>query len=601
MTVDVTVANTTDVVDGFLITITAASGVTVTPASHQVNLYPGTEASVTFSVRPAVRSGPLQLTVVVATDFGKAVGRLSVATLADRPEPGAGFNLLSDHPVDENADAFGYAEVAARLAGILLNNRAVTPFTIGIQGGWGTGKSSLMQLLRAEVERRIAGERKRVRVAWFNAWTAEGSNALTALIRSVLHELDPNVLRRVLRRTSSASWLTAPFVVLANWLGLRRFADDLWQRFAVDATQRNEIRKELQKALREWANQDRMPAKRRSMVVFIDDLDRCSPENILQIFEAVRLYLDAPGLTFVIGYDPAVVAGVLARTKGATSGPIGRTYLEKIIQVDFPVPMPDQEQARRLAADCARQAGVNSLLDDNELALIMDRSDWNPRRFKRFLNTFVLSHQLDGSAALLQPGEQMKMLLLRMYFPDFFRLMMTEPERDVLRQLITLYRFRSAVTAGRDVDPQEVPWLFEAAEVAPRGEDEAWLTALARLEENLPEVIIELSRNSELYAMAWSLGTDDQRVDLLRRTRERLPLRTAWTREPPAPEPTWTAQAPALEPVRSGVRPALESAWTGKHLPCPHCGNSNPEDTLFCGSCGAFLDPGPESHRSAER
>ena len=63
----------------------------------------------------------------------------------------------------------------------------------------------------------------------------------------------------------------------------------------------------MERAMKEWTAARRVSVNR-TLVVFIDDLDRCPPVNVLQIFEAVKLYLNASGLIFVIGYDPAVVS-----------------------------------------------------------------------------------------------------------------------------------------------------------------------------------------------------------------------------------------------------------------------------------------------------
>lgn len=567
--VTVTVRNNSGVVDGFRVRLLVPPGVRVTPESKSVSLLPKQGEELTFLATLPDRSIPLDLQVEAVSEYGKAFVRVPVQIPVDPQVPqtprwlpsgaplavqaaATGLGLLSDHPVARDQDAFDFKQAAARLARILLDSRAVTPFTIGIQGGWGAGKSSLMQLLlRAEVQAQTAGRRRRFRIVWFNAWTAEGSNALTALISSVLGQLDPSVLRRVRRRTSAAPWLTVSFVILANWLGLRRFADELWQQFAVGGTQRNEIRRELRQALSDWTDRDRPLDERRSVVVFVDDLDRCSPENITRVFEAIRLYLDAPGLSFVIGYDPAVVADALGRT---TTG-AGRTYLEKIIQVDYAIPPPDPQQAAVLADRCAREAGVRELLTDGELALIMERSGRNPRRFKRFMNTFVLSRQLDGSTARMRPEEHIKILMLRMYFPDFFRLLVMEPERDALRQLIELSRFRGAVTAGRDVDEQEVRWLFEIAGMKPPIDKAFGPQGLAQLEQGLPDVIVELSRNPDLFSLAWSLGSVEQRADLIERAREGLPT-TSY----------------------------------GGRLQCLQCGQTNGPEDAFCSICGTGLE-----------
>ena len=492
---------------------------------------------------------------------GAPAGRTPKPTPRPTAEPTPRYALLSDHPIDLDEDMFDHRAIAERMAGFLLEARAVSPFTVGIQGGWGAGKSSLMRLLRRAVEERAKDHRGRVRVAWFNAWTAEGSSALTGLIQSVLEQLDPSVLRRILRRTRRSSWLTTPFVVLASWLGLRALADDLWQRFRVDAAQRNRIREEIQAAVTAWSDTTRPLDERRLLVVFIDDLDRCSPENIVQTLEAIRLYLDAPGLAFVIGYDPAIVGDALARTRHTPSADVSRAYLEKIIQVDYVVPVPDIDQSHELARSCARASGIAHLLADEDLSLLIQRSERNPRRLKRFLNTFVLSHQLDDRSSRLRPDEHIKMLLLRMYFPSLFRLILVEPEQDLLGQLIELARLRAAVRAGSEMDRAQVDWLCRATGLAAPGEGESAEDVLTRLERDIPEPVIALSRDTGLFSLAWSLGTPEQRADLLQRTRERLPV---------------------LVPPQAvkGDRPIV----------CPSCGSTAQLGEAFCATCGTFLE-----------
>ncbi|MGN9813384.1 KAP family P-loop NTPase fold protein [Micromonospora sp. BQ11] len=499
------------------------------------------------------------------------------------------WQLLSDHPVEPDADVLDFAGTARRMAEIILGARAATPFTIGIQGGWGTGKSSLMHMIRREIEDRTARQRGRTRVAWFNAWTAEGSSALTALIRSVLQELDPSVLRRLLHRTRRSSWILAPILIVGSLLGLRRFADDLWARFNVDAAQRNEVSKELRGALADWAEQDRPLDERRMLVVFIDDLDRCSPDNIVQVLDAIRLYLDAPGLIFVIGYDHAVVVDALSRARGASAGVRSRTYLEKIIQVDHVIPLPDPTQTREMALACARHCGVADILGVPEINLIVDRTDRNLRRLKRFLNTFVLSRQLDATSVRLRPDEHIKMLLLRMYFPDLFRIILREPERDVLGQLVELGRYRAAVTAGQPPDEEQVTWLFQTSGVAPPKPDEDAATALNRLERHLPRMVINLSLDPDLFSLAWSLGTPDQRQNLLERARTQLRPTTAQ----PAARPAATAGAPTPVEPSAATTPSPQATGDAQTQPlvCPMCGHAaNLGDQHFCPSCGAYLD-----------
>jgi len=591
--VEVRLLNTSDIVEMFHVTFRADSGSIPEPLQRASQaVYPRgdrvwtipvllkeqTPALVVVEARGEYTESHRRIELTVPSEAEVDSGERT-ATPVSTPEPAPPrFALLSDHPVDPDEDMFEHRAIAESMAGFLLDARAVTPLTIGIQGGWGAGKSSLMRLLRRAIEDRAKEHRGRVRVTWFNAWTAEGSSALTGLIRSVLDQLDPSVLRRILRRTRRSSWLATPFVVLASWLGLRALADDLWQRFRVDAAQRNRIRKEIQDAVTAWSDKNRPLDERRLLVVFIDDLDRCSTENIVQVLEAIRLYLDAPGLAFVIGYDPAIVSDALTRSKRTSSADLSRAYLEKIIQVDYVVPVPDTDQSRELARACAHASGVAHLLADEDLSLLVQRSERNPRRLKRFLNTFVLSHQLDDRSSRLRPDEHIKMLLLRMYFPSLFRLILIEPEQDLLGQIIELARLRAAVRAGSDMDRAQVGWLCQTTGLAAPASGESAEDVLTRLEKDVREPVITLSRDNGLFSLAWSLGAPSQRADLLQRTRERLP---------------------SLPRLRLPSPPA-DRTTNDRVVVCSGCGASGHLSDTFCPNCGAYLEwsavtPGPGS------
>jgi predicted KAP-like P-loop ATPase len=108
----------------------------------------------------------------------------------DRPT----FTLLGDQPEFGDEDPLEFEPVASDLTRLILASRDRTPFTVGIKGDWGAGKSSLMRRL----DRQLQGHEEVVRV-WFNAWTSERGDTLEGLIKSVLAELDPNILRRFAR------------------------------------------------------------------------------------------------------------------------------------------------------------------------------------------------------------------------------------------------------------------------------------------------------------------------------------------------------------------------------------------------------------------
>src|SRR6185436_20104218 len=113
------------------------------------------------------------------------------------------FVVLSDSPALKGTDALGFEEMAGRLERIIVASREAAPFTASIEAGWGAGKSTLMRRVQRRLEGKAPGQTGALtdaRTVWFNAWTAPESQVLEGLVRSVLDELDTNLIRRVARK-----------------------------------------------------------------------------------------------------------------------------------------------------------------------------------------------------------------------------------------------------------------------------------------------------------------------------------------------------------------------------------------------------------------
>src|SRR6202522_1525480 len=117
---------------------------------------------------------------------------LSVVTPVGEADSAQTFTLLNDQPADAaGGDLLGSSEAAGRIASMLTASRGAAPLVVAIDAGWGMGKSTLLR----QIESRLPGRPSVISVR-FNAWTAQGENALEGLIKSVLVELDSRVVRR---------------------------------------------------------------------------------------------------------------------------------------------------------------------------------------------------------------------------------------------------------------------------------------------------------------------------------------------------------------------------------------------------------------------
>jgi len=85
-----------------------------------------------------------------------------------------------------------------------------------------------------------------------------------------------------------------------------------------------------------------------AIVIFIDDMDRCATDTIVDTFETIRLFLNAPKTAYVVGAHEAIIAAALesrypARAEGDSK--VGRHYLEKMLQVSVSVPPLSEPEA----------------------------------------------------------------------------------------------------------------------------------------------------------------------------------------------------------------------------------------------------------------
>jgi len=138
------------------------------------------------------------------------------------------------------------------------------------------------------------------------------------------------------------------------------------------------------------------------IVVLIDDLDRCLPESALEVFEAIKLFLDAPGCGFVVAVDREVIrnglairyAPMLGMTSSAAVADADE-YIEKTIAISYDVPRLSRDDVAVLID----RASLPIDLGAEERVIIGHALGRNPRRVKRFLNLLRLQTDLAKLAA----------------------------------------------------------------------------------------------------------------------------------------------------------------------------------------------------------
>jgi len=367
-------------------------------------------------------------------------------------------------------DCLGYTSYVEVLANI-CTHKDLAPLTLGIFGPWGSGKTSLMQMLQNRIAE--AGETggPKTKTLWFNAWRYEGrEEAQSALIHAILAKLaeDKTILdetKELFKRLKEgASILKLAKFISKTAVTMTPDLPGLLDCFKDESEKLAQTMEAFDKDFDEVLKR----AKVGRIVVFIDDLDRCSSSKVIETFETIKLFLNTPACTFVIGADSKKIAEAITDVYKVTDDPRqkAKDYLEKIVQIPFSIPeqrmtdiscyigmliigrhLTDEGWAELIKARPefygAGQALTETLLrwpaknpalfkgiDEvtEELTQVLPYAEsvgrglrGNPRQIKRFLNILSLRRQLAEANKLeTKPDVLIKITVLEYVWEEFF-------------------------------------------------------------------------------------------------------------------------------------------------------------------------------------
>ena len=293
---------------------------------------------------------------------------------------------------DDDASGLNVADYANALAKFI--EATETPMTIGVQGDWGSGKTSLLNLVQAII-------REKFPIVWINTWQysqAEDSKGLPlAVLFGIIHQLRQTVgeqKRKDLFEKGLKAALNVAGKFLESQTGLEVSGaleadqiETIFKRF--DAV--TQLKEEFAEMVRATAESSKVPGNR--VVVFIDDLDRIQPARAIEILEIFKVFLDVPNIVFVLAVDYAVVMKGLKEKFGVSAEELGgRSFFDKIIQVPFQMPHHSGEKVQTYIKSLFDR--VRAQWDDADIKRIVEileqTTGTNPRTIKRLVNILNL-------------------------------------------------------------------------------------------------------------------------------------------------------------------------------------------------------------------
>ena len=283
-----------------------------------------------------------------------------------------------------------------------------TPITIGIQGEWGSGKTSLLNTIYTELETANEHqESKDFKVVWINSWEnslmATPEEALIKIINEIiasLIEVDPklsNITKVKDAATVAAKGILRVGAGILGGVAGGNVMDEVLQSS-------NSIR-ELRLQLTNLVDEIRKSGNQRvdKIVIFVDDLDRIDPPEAVKILELLKNIFSIPGCVFVLAIDYQVVIKGLKEKFGERTPENEwefRAFFDKIIQLPFLMPMGSYDIGHYVN-DLLRQIGFQ---DENEIdgefvtSVVNYTIGGNPRSIKRLINSLALIKIFNDSA-----------------------------------------------------------------------------------------------------------------------------------------------------------------------------------------------------------
>ncbi len=409
--------------------------------------------------------------------------------------------MWSDNETDRDFLNFKYV---AGIAAEMIARADGQPLSIGVSGSWGVGKSSLMRLLAADL---AARDRKDFLFVEFNPWLYQGYDDTRAALMEVLAralvahaeqsktavegglERAKGLLARVnWFRVAAAGVKTAASLAAGlPPIGLAGDAVDAWRALTDGDIQQADLDKAEKvvsesaaagkgvvkdakpkppptppKAIQDFRDdlEETLDALNVTMVVLIDDLDRCLPPITIATLEAMRLFLFLKRTAFVIAADDAMIRSAVKIhfQDQSLDDDLVTNYFDKLIQVPLRVPPLGTQDVRaylfllfiensQLASEKKEElrgaigerlgeswqgkrvdrAFLKEVLPDSpaELEKQLDLADriaplmtsaskiaGNPRLIKRFLNTLSIRRAIASAQSITVDDAAMAKMLL---------------------------------------------------------------------------------------------------------------------------------------------------------------------------------------------
>lgn len=340
----------------------------------------------------------------------------------------------TDKPVEKlTEDSFGIRTYISGLCQFIVS--CDTPMTISIQGDWGSGKTSMMNMIKQEVEAKVYP-------IWFNTWQYSQFNMGNDLCISFLENLITKLHSKAENRTSKILETSLKILKIGAKTAISTVGLDGGAIVDVFDKESEDIAKavsDLKDAFQDSVNDKLKDSKKDRVVIFVDDLDRLNPAKAVELLEVLKVFLDCENCVFILAVDYSVVtAGVKQKFGNLVDEDKGKSFFDKIIQLPFKMPVA-QYDIKKYIYDMLIKMDmkVDSRIIQDYKQLIRTSIGFNPRSIKRLFNTYQLLNLISCCKASKVQEELRQRLLfaticMQMTYEHLYSLIVTSSKNDEL-------------------------------------------------------------------------------------------------------------------------------------------------------------------------
>lgn len=311
--------------------------------------------------------------------------------------------LKTDTPVTKfDDDLLDRQKFTLQMRKIIKKYKPKKCLTLGIMGSWGSGKTSLINMIFDQNEDNILNK-KEFKVMRFNPWNFSKQQdlylqffeQLTELL--LLNENDEGKQKQI-KNTINKYWEKIRYnaTISLSYPGFISYSKPLGEKTL------ETHKKKINKTLR-YLNY--------KLIIIIDDIDRLTNDEIQQIFILVKSLADFPNIIYILPFDRNIILNSMMDMQNN----YGEEFLDKIIQLQIDIPKIPQFKVRNIFKKeleiLIENENINLESEDRDLWSILDFLR-TIRDVNRYINNLIfylplMKNELNPIDSILLIGLQL--------------------------------------------------------------------------------------------------------------------------------------------------------------------------------------------------